>query len=165
MSEHDPRNRHGQNRPAYDEDYAAWIGVQLDLLRTHRFSELDIDNLAEEVSDLGASSFKAFVSAIRIVLLHMIKWDIQEDYRSRSWSNSIDEHRRRLSDELEASPSYQARIDSAVMLAYRQARTEAAAETRLPLRSFAEICPYGWDEIQHRTHDLAGDTPTLTGQI
>lgn len=141
-----------RNYPAYEEDYAAWLEAQMSLMRNARFDELDLENLIDEVNDLGVSNYKSFVSAIRIVLLHMLKWDIQEDHRSRSWSDTIEEHQRRVLDELESSPSYRSRAEAAVTTAYRQARATAAAETRLPLRSFPETCPFSWEEIIRREH-------------
>ena len=154
MSDRDPQIRLGHNYPAYDADYAAWLDAQIEALRDRRFDELDLEHLIDEVNDLGISSFNGFVSALRIVLLHMLKWDVQEDYRSRGWANSIKEHRECVEDVLEQSPSYRSRIDAALAKAYRQARVEAALETRLPLRSFPASNPFTFDQIMTREHHL-----------
>jgi hypothetical protein len=37
----------------YDQDFCAWVGHQVTLLRQRRFSELDIDNLIEELESLS----------------------------------------------------------------------------------------------------------------
>lgn len=154
MGEYDPSFYERRNYPAYLDDYGAWITAQIDLLRDGQFDELDIEHLLEEIEGLARSDFDAFKSAIRIVLIHMLKWDIQTDYRSRSWSVSIDGHRVRVWEQLEGSPSYKSRIDEAVAKAYRRARYDAAKETRLPLASFPEECPFTFDQIMTREHDL-----------
>lgn len=156
MAERDPQIGAGGNYPAYEADYAAWLDAQIDALREGRFEALDIEHLTDEVADLGISSYRSFVSALRIVLIHMLKWDIQEDHRTRSWADSIEEHRHRVQDELDASPSYRACIDAALAQAFRQARAEAATETKLPLRGFPQTCPFTFAEIMTREH-LLGD--------
>lgn len=140
--------------PGYEADYAAWLDHQLGLLRSDRWSEVDKDNLIDEVEDLGRSAFKGFVSSIEIVIAHMLKWDFQPERRSRSWQGSIVEHRRRIEDELEDSPSYSARIEEAIARAYRTAAPLAVRETGLPLQTFPSTCPYSWDDLMNREHEL-----------
>ena len=141
---------------AYDRDWAAWLDHQSQLLRERRFDELDLDHLIDEVNDLGISSYRVFVSAVRIVLLHMLKWDYQPAGRAnRSWWLSIDEHRDRIERELQDSPSYRTRTAEAVTRAYPSARRGASAETGLPLKTFPENCPYDWDAIVSRDHPHA----------
>ncbi len=150
MADRDPHIRLGHNHPAYDADYAAWLAAQIEALRDGRFDELDLANLIDEVGSLGNSDFLRFESAIKVVLVHLLKWDIQTDHRTRSWAGSIAEHRARVGDELDKSPSYRARLDEAVGRAYRRARHKAHRETKLPMRSFPEACPYAWDDIMVR---------------
>ena len=150
MAERDPQIEAGRNGPAYDADYAAWLAAQIEALRDGRFDRLDLANLIDEVRSLGNSDFLRFESAIKVVLVHLLKWDIQTDHRTRSWAHSIAEHRERVSDTLAQSPSYRARLDEAVTRAYRRARAKAHKETRLPRRAFPEACPYGWDDILTR---------------
>jgi len=159
MSEDDPNLPNHRNYPGYGDDYAAWLSAQIRLLESRQFDQLDLDNLIDEVGSLGRSDFNAFVSAIRIVLLHMLKWDIQIDYRTRSWANSIEGHRDRVVQDLEDSPSYKSRLDEAVRKAYRQARYEASSETRLPLASYPKDCPFTFDEIMTREHHLRDVPP------
>lgn len=155
MADHDHDfDTRQRNYPAYEEDFAAWIAAQIDSLRQHRFEELDVENLLDEVEGLANSNFKAFTSAIRIVLVHMMKWDVQVDRRSRSWSGSIDEHRRRVTRALEDSPSYKSRIDVALSRAYADARHDAAVETRLPKSTWPEQNPFTFEQVMRREHVL-----------
>jgi hypothetical protein len=150
MADRDPQIGNRANVAAYLDDYAAWLAEQAGLLREGRYNELDVEYLLEELESLAGSDFKAFVSAIRIVLLHMLKWDIQTDLHCASWANSIHSHREQMMDELEKSPSYKSRIDEAVIKAYKRARVAAADQTGLPLKQFPEICPFSWPDIRDR---------------
>lgn len=150
MADRDPQIGVGHNYPAYDADYAAWLDAQVEALREGKFDELDLEHLIDEVRSLGNSDFLRLESAIKLVLLHLLKWDIQTDHRTRSWAGSIAEHRERVEDELAKSPSYRARLDEAVSRAYRRARHKAHKETRLPRRSFPESCPYSWEDMMTR---------------
>ena len=150
MADRDPRIGPGHNYPACDADYAAWLDAQIEALRDGRFERLDLANLIEEVRSLGNSDFLRFESSLKVLLLHLLKWDIQTDHRTRSWADSIAEHRARVDDELEKSPSYRTRIDEAITRAYRRARAKAHKETKLPRRGFPETCPYSWDDMMTR---------------
>ena len=56
------------------------------------FAALDRDNLAEEIKSFrGREQFNKLVSALRVLMLHMLKWDHQPALRSRSWVLSIEE--------------------------------------------------------------------------
>ena len=150
MAERDPQIGAGRNVSAYEADYGAWVAAQATLLKDGRFGELDLGNLVDEVESLGRSDFHRFESAIKIVLLHLLKWDVQTDHRTRSWAASIEAHREQVLRELSDSPSYKARIDEAIERAYRRAHLKAHKETKLPFRAFPDVCPYSWDDIVHR---------------
>lgn len=154
MAEHKHISGLRRSEPAYDEDYAAWLENQIALMRVDRWADVDKDNLLDEVESLGRSDFKSFASAIRIVLIHMLKWDHQPERRTRSWQASITEHRLQIGEELRDSPSYRARIDEAVERAYAIARARASGETGLPLSAFPQTCPYDWGTIMNREHPL-----------
>lgn len=143
--------------PAYVDDYAAWLEHQRVLMREHRLEELDLENLIDEVGDLGSEVFDKYASAIEVVLLHMLKWDFQSERRTRGWVLSILEHRRRLETVLAKNPSFKSRRDEAIMQAYRYAQVRAARETDMRLDVFPETCPYDWTAITSREHSLPGD--------
>ncbi|HYD38849.1 MAG TPA: DUF29 domain-containing protein [Allosphingosinicella sp.] len=140
--------------PSYEADYAAWLDHQVGLLKADRWSEVDKGNLIDEVESLGRSDFRSFVSAFEIVIAHMLKWDFQPKRRSNSWIASIAEHRARISQELEDSPSYKARLDEAMSRAWRPARARASGELDLPLKRLPAKLPYSFEDIMSRQHEL-----------
>lgn len=135
---------------AYADDFYTWTQEQGARLRAGDLDGLDLENLAEEIESLGKSQFASLVSALRIVLLHMLKFDHQPERRTRSWALSIATHRDQAVEELEESPGLKSRLDEAMTKAYRRARLEASGETGLPLKQFPETCPYSLDEIMNR---------------
>lgn len=137
-------------RAEYDRDFYSWSLEQARHLRDGRFGALDRDNLAEEIESLGREQFNKLVSALRVLMVHFLKWDHQPSLRSRSWVLSIEEQRLEIADVLSDNPGLKPRIGEAVSRAYRRARIEAAKETGLDETAFAETCPYSFDDISSR---------------
>src|SRR5437588_1812628 len=84
----------------YGRDFYSWLMEQAGHLRAGRCSVLDRENLAEEIESLGREQFNKLESALRVLLLHMLKWDHQPDRRGRSWWATISEQRLRIEDVL-----------------------------------------------------------------
>jgi hypothetical protein len=70
-------------------------------VREGRWADVDRENVAEEIESLGREQFNKLESAIRVILIHMLKWDHQPERRSRSWANSIATQRLDLDQVLE----------------------------------------------------------------
>src|SRR6516164_467576 len=69
----------------YWDDFYSWLIEQAAHLRSGRFEALDRENLAEEIESLGREQFNKLESALRVLMMHMLKWDHQPSLRSRSW--------------------------------------------------------------------------------
>jgi hypothetical protein len=119
-------------------------------MRDGRWAALDRDNLAEEIESLGREQFNKFVDALRVLMLHMLKWDHQPARRSRSWVLSIKTQRNHLDDVLSDNPELKSRLVEALERAYRDARIEAAQETGLDEETFPETCPYSFEDVTTR---------------
>lgn len=138
----------------YERDYYTWVEEQVALLRAGRLSEVDAENIAEELSDLGKAHFYRLQSSLKILLLHMLKWDQQTEHRSSSWAGSIREHRRRIGRLLSKNPGLQPRIHEALSESYEDARDWAALETGLTEDEFPPACPYDWHDITERPFEV-----------
>lgn len=139
---------------AYDRDFYSWSLEQARLVREGRWGAIDRENVAEEIESLGREQFNKLESALRVLMLHMLKWDYQPDKRSRSWALSIEAQRVELDDVLSDNPGLKPRIGEAIGRAYRRARIEAAKETGIEKATFPEQCPYSWDDIVSRAYSL-----------
>jgi hypothetical protein len=137
-------------RADYARDFYSWLMEQARFVREGRFDALDRDNLAEEIESLGREQFNKLVSALRVLMLHMLKWDHQPERRTRSWVLSIEAQRDELDDVIDDNPGLKPRIAEAVDRAYRKARIEAAQETGLDKEVFPTTCPYSFEDITSR---------------
>ncbi|PSN16960.1 DUF29 domain-containing protein [filamentous cyanobacterium CCT1] len=132
----------------YDHDIALWSEQMADLLRQGKFDQLDLEHLIDEVSDLGRRERDWLVSAVRLILHHLLKWQFQPERRSRSCVKTIQRERINVQSYLGDTPSLK-RIQTQDWLEkiYQIARKDAALETDLPLGQFPEECPYSWEQI------------------
>lgn len=131
----------------YETDFVEWIAQAAELLKQGKFSELDIANLIEEVEDLGRSQKQALKSNLRVLLMHLLKWQYQPRKRSGSWRGSIVEHRKRIQDALEDSPSLKNYYSSVLADSYTTAREIAAHETGCSLETFPTECSYTAEKV------------------
>jgi predicted DNA-binding ribbon-helix-helix protein len=84
----------------YWVDFYSWLMEQAAHLRAGRWEALDVKNLAEEIESLGRGQFNKLESALRVVMMHMLKWDYQPQQRGRCWMLSIKGQRLELEDVL-----------------------------------------------------------------
>ena len=119
-----------ERQSLYERDFRLWLQRQAALPREGRLDELDVANLLEEIESTGRKDKKA------IVLVHLLKHPFQPKRRSRSWLDSILEHRQRLRDDLEESPSLRGLLEVVFSDAYADARARAITQTGLPERNF-----------------------------
>lgn len=132
----------------YDRDIVLWSERTIELLRQGKFDELDMENLIDEVGDLGKRERDRLLSSIRLILHHLLKWEYQPEKRSRSWAKTIQRERVNIQDYLEETPSLVRIINAAgIEKAYKTARRHAEIETDLTPKTFPQSCPYQWREI------------------
>jgi hypothetical protein len=134
----------------YDRDLYSWAVEQAALLRAGKIAEVDALNIAEELDDVGNEQYDKLESALRVILLHLMKWDHQPERQSRSWYASIAVQRNHAEKVLRKNPGLKPHIAEAIAEGYKDARVEAAAETGLRETTFPETCPYAWEEIMGR---------------
>lgn len=127
----------------YERDFYAWSQEQATLLRAQQFTQLDIDNLVEEIESMGRSERRQLLSRLEILLMHLLKWQYQPELRGRSWELTIAEQRRRIAKLLRANLSLRAELPDLLPEAYDDATFSAMRETGLPQATFPVVCPWG----------------------
>jgi hypothetical protein len=126
----------------YDKDYCLWLEITARQLKNKQLSQVDWQNLIEEIECMGRSERSALTSNLVIVLMHLLKYQYQPDRRSNSWRYTLIEHRRRLREALKTSPSLKRYLTEVFQECYQDARRAAAAETGLAIDLFPVDCPY-----------------------
>jgi hypothetical protein len=131
----------------YHQDYYLWLKQTIEDLKHQNLERLDWNHLLEEIEALGKREQKAIKSNLRIVILHLLKWNYQRDKRSQSWIYSIAEHRQRLYDDFESSPALKRYCEEIFIKVYQEARKLAVKETGLPLTQFPATCPFLLEQV------------------
>lgn len=135
-----------ESRSLYERDLNLWVEEQVALLQSGAFERLDVANLIEEIADMARSQKKSIRSNLVVLLTHLLKCHSQPEQRSTSWTGSIVEHRRRIRDEIEDSPSLAGYPGEVFERCYRDAREQAAAETGLPPATFPDEPPFSLEQ-------------------
>ena len=77
----------------------------------------------------------------------MLKYKYQPEKITKSWVNSINEHRDRIYDILDNSPSLRQYIRDEFSKVYGRARRRASRETQKPLDVFPIECPFTIEQV------------------
>ena len=131
----------------YEQDFYGWTQEQAALLKAGRLSDLDIDNLIEEVETMGRSEKRELESRLTVLLLHLLKWQYQEVRRGRSWKLSIEEQRIQFCKTLKENPGLKPALDEITEDAYKLATIQASRETKISKNVFPQKCPWSIAEI------------------
>jgi hypothetical protein len=127
---------------AYTEDFNRWLQQTAQCLRERRWQEVDVDQLIEEIEDLGKSERRSIASQLTRLLLHLLKWQYEPQRRSDSGLDSITDARTQIDLAVQDSPSLRNYPAEQLDQSYRQARQKASRQMALPLAVFPETCPY-----------------------
>ncbi|MEO0756728.1 MAG: DUF29 domain-containing protein [Cyanobacteria bacterium J06648_16] len=130
------------SKTLYDTDYVKWVTITVEQLRQEAYAQVDWVNLLDEIEDMARRERQALKSNLRILLLHLLKWQYPPSKRTRSWASSIIEHRERVYEVLEASPSLKPDLETVLSKAYPTAAKRAVTETMLPAKTFPDECPF-----------------------
>jgi uncharacterized protein DUF29 len=127
----------------YETDFYGWTQEQAKALRAKDLAALDLENLAEEIEDLGNNVEHAIESHLERLLLHLLKWryDPAEEPR-RGWQLTIRHARREIAKYLRRNPGLQHLPEHYLDEAYRYVREDASIDTGFSLAMFPETCPW-----------------------
>ena len=132
---------------AYDADFFAWTQRTAALLRARRFDQVDVENAAQEIEDMGRRDVRELKSRVEIVLLHLLKWQLQPTKRTRSWQRTLLTQRSKIEILLGDSPSLRPRLVDDLSSNYRRAVKRAALETQLRTADFPVRCPFSPEQV------------------
>jgi len=132
---------------SYETDVVAWANEQARLLRAGRFDLLDIENIAEEIEDVGKAEQRELMGRMAVLLAHLLKWQYQPERRGNSWRRTIQIQREQLRRALKKTPSLKTFFADEEWWesVWGDAWVGAARETGLD--NFPETCPRTFAEI------------------
>ncbi len=135
------------DRVLYQADYYGWLQENAQLIREKRFSELDVDNIIEELESMGKSEKRELSNRLTVLLMHLLKWQYQSVKRSTSWRNTIAVQRIDIRELLEDSPSLRREVADKIAVAYEKAVLAAEVETGIEKQNFPAACPFSFEQI------------------
>jgi len=131
----------------YETDFYTWTQEQSALLKAGQFSELDLDNLVEEIESMGRSEKRALESRLTVLLQHLLKWQYQPVRRGRSWQLTIKIQRIEFLKVLRDNLGLKNGLEQLLVDAYLSAVIKASQETGLDESIFPEHCPWAMADI------------------
>jgi hypothetical protein len=135
----------------YEEDFFVWSQKQASLLRARRFDELDLENLIEEVEDLGGALERSVRSRARTIMEHLLKLQHSPVKDPRlGWRETIRTQRSELLNDL--TPSLRRHLADSLSDVYERARHDAEGSLRdhgehAAADALPATCPYTLDQI------------------
>jgi hypothetical protein len=113
----------------YESDYLLWTQETIAKLKAKDFDHLDIENLIEEIEDLGKSEKREIRNRLKTLLEHLLKRIyVDMPYCFNGWENTIDEQREEIKVELADSPSLRRFWDELFDIAWRLALRKVCSE-------------------------------------
>ena len=148
-------------RALYDEDIYAWAQQQAEVLRrlaqTRRDlpNELDLENVAEEIEDVGKSELREVESFIRLILIHLLKAASASQARSyRKWEKEIRVFRADLAKNLTPAMRQNIDMDEIWGLAQIKADAELMDEGDALLADLASASPFSLDDLTDKQFEF-----------
>ena len=128
----------------YERDFLRWTTDTVTKLKAKNFEQLDLQNLIEEIEDLGRSQKKELKSRLLVLLEHLLKrLYVNSPDNYRGWETTINEQRRQLELEIEDSPSLKTIWDESFHAAWRIALKGVRKD--YPQVTFPDIWSYSQD--------------------
>ncbi len=135
----------------YETDFYGWALRQADLLRHEEYGEIDLNNLIEEIEEMGRSQRDTLESHLTVLLRHLLKLAcLPNSNPSRGWRLTVKEQRYQIDDLLKKNPSLRRLLPDMVSDRYARARDLATddlalddlAGSALPVR-----CPWTTEQM------------------
>ena len=131
----------------YETDFHAWTQAQARAIAEHLWSDVDADNVADEIRSLGREREREIAERVEILLSYLLKWRHLAEYRGLAWKENIDRQRQELEEVFAESPSLRERRDRCVSRAYEHARRRLKYETYFFSTDFPPSCPFTVEEV------------------
>lgn len=128
----------------YESDYLLWTQDVVSKLKTRDFDNVDLENLIEEIEDLGRSKKDELKSRLNTLLEHLLKRIyVNMPQEFNGWERTIREQQKRIEWLIEDNPSLKSIWDEYFIIAWRYALKDVRKEYKK--NQFPEIWQFGND--------------------
>ncbi|MDJ0511632.1 MAG: DUF29 domain-containing protein [Crocosphaera sp.] len=125
----------------YNQDYQLWLETTLEQLRKGEYSQVDWENLLEEIEGMTRSDKRALKSLLTRLFEHFLKlayWETERNYNQAGWKGEIQNFRVQIKDLLEDSPSLKPYLREILDKSYKDAVKITYKKTQLPSNTFPD---------------------------
>ena len=133
-----------KEKTLYEQDFALWTAETVRQLKFGKFSQLDLENLIEEIETLGRNDRHAVDSLLSRLLEHLLKRcyaDCPDCFRG--WEIEIRNFRKDIKRRLKSSPSLKQFLLEIFSESYQEAL--AAMREDYPKTIFPDLSPFPHD--------------------
>lgn len=131
----------------YITDEDQWLEETIKLLKSRRFSELDLKNLIEALEDLGNEKKRAVESLLEHIIRHLLLcqyWTEQYERNAGHWESEIVGFRTQLKRRL--TTNLRNHLERELPIIYQDALLFVQRKTRLKI-NFPQQCPYRLEQL------------------
>lgn len=135
-------------RDLYEIDENLWLEETINLLKTNRLNELDIENLIEELESVSRRDKARVESLVEQIIIHLLLlqyWSAEYDRNKKHWQLEINTFRHQLEKLLTTNLTNHLEIKLETM--YQYAVKMVSQKTELNLNTFPQNCPYTLREL------------------
>ena len=131
----------------YEIDDSLWLEETIELLKAKNFEALDLENLIEELEDLGNEKKFRAASFLQQIIRHCLLlqfWTSEREYNQAHWESELVNFQDQLNTYLTASlrKYLEQEFDNIYQKALRYARKKTNNQVHFP-----NTCPYSLDEL------------------
>jgi predicted transcriptional regulator len=126
----------------YNTDFVLWAEEQAAKLRAGRLTDLDQENIAEELASIAGALRRELVERLARLLQNLLQWEYLDGLRLPLWYNAIQEERSMIPPLLEDAPSLAQNWPEAYVQAWDIARERACNITGIAAVALPQACPY-----------------------
>ena len=135
----------------YDIDDDEWLEQTINLLKNHQFQQLDLDNLIEELEDLGREKKNAVASLLEQIIRHLLLlqyWTTEAEYNAVHWQEEIYNFRIQLRRKI--TTNLRKYLEDELTSIYQDALGFVKIKTT-NLVTFPTECPYSLEQLLDRS--------------
>ena len=126
----------------HDRDFNLWIEQVKCTLSNRDISNMDWDNLIDEIDDMGKSEKRSLESYLERLVEHILKlkyWEQNRDRNYRHWQVEVVNFRNRIKRLLKRSPSLKRYMKEIYIEVYQDAVDSQKIEFDIPEDNFIEL--------------------------
>jgi hypothetical protein len=131
----------------YEIDDSLWLEETIELLKAKNFEALDLENLIEELEDLGNEKKFRVASFLQQIIRHALLlqfWSSEREYNQGHWESELVNFQDQLNTYLTASlrKYLEQEFDNIYQKATRYVRKKTKNQVIFP-----DTCPYSLEEL------------------